>query len=99
MSAPDLTRLETAYSLCVCGDVCTRACTVCFSVTYQYQACVKQLWYQANMSVDNIARVAVPPSKEQLIEDCIDWLENNGMPLLPWQAAAFRAIMTYAMRR
>jgi hypothetical protein len=34
-------------------------------------------------------------SPEELIERAIDWLEEQGTPLLPWQAAAFRAIMLH----
>jgi hypothetical protein len=34
-------------------------------------------------------------SPEELIERAIDWMEEQGTPLLPWQAAAFRAIMLH----
>jgi hypothetical protein len=32
-------------------------------------------------------------SDEEVVERAIDWLEDAGMTLLPWQAEAFRAIM------
>lgn len=32
-------------------------------------------------------------SDEEVVEQAIDWLENAGMTLLPWQAAALRAVM------
>jgi hypothetical protein len=34
-------------------------------------------------------------SPEELVERAIDWMEEQGTPLLPWQAAAFRAIMLH----
>jgi hypothetical protein len=34
----------------------------------------------------------LPPDPET-VEKCIDFMEERGIPLLPWQAAAFRAIM------
>lgn len=40
----------------------------------------------------DMARKALPPDK---IEEAIDWLEANGMPLVPWQAYMFRAIMSH----
>lgn len=39
----------------------------------------------------------VPPPKTlaQIVEECIDLMEEQGMPLQPWQATAFRAIMLH----
>jgi hypothetical protein len=34
-------------------------------------------------------------ARMQVIESCIDFMEELGMPLLPWQATAFRAIMMH----
>lgn len=30
------------------------------------------------------------PTREELVEQCIDWLEEAGMPLQPWQAVVLR---------
>lgn len=35
------------------------------------------------------------PTDDDKIEQCIDWMEEQGMPLVPWQANAFRAIMKH----
>lgn len=35
------------------------------------------------------------PTPDDKIEQCIDWMEEQGMPLVPWQANAFRAIMKH----
>lgn len=36
-----------------------------------------------------------PLPDDDKIEQCIDWMEEQGMPLQPWQANAFRAIMKH----
>jgi pyruvate-formate lyase-activating enzyme len=38
-------------------------------------------------------------SPEELVERAIDWMEEQGTPLLPWQAVAFRAIMLHDGKR
>lgn len=47
MSTPDITDLSVAYTLCCCGDVCVRNCTVCNSPTWYTQGCVKPLYLNA----------------------------------------------------
>jgi hypothetical protein len=35
------------------------------------------------------------PTFDELVERCIDFMESLGLPLEPWQANAFRAIMLW----
>lgn len=35
------------------------------------------------------------PTSAEIAEQAIDWLENIGYPLVPWQAEALRAMLTY----
>lgn len=39
------------------------------------------------------ARSQAQAVTDETIERAIDFMENNGIPLLPWQATAFRRIM------
>lgn len=50
MSFPDITELSNAFTLCTCGDYCTRTCTVCQSVSWRHKPCVKQIWNEHTMS-------------------------------------------------
>lgn len=47
MSTPDINDLAVAYTLCCCGDVCSRSCTICQSPTWAVQGCVKALYLNA----------------------------------------------------
>jgi hypothetical protein len=107
----DITELSNAYVLCTCSAVCTRACLICSSVTWEKGPCVKQLWvWHGNAEAEHAATqrfrnsmsvpvADIPPLRESLsdeekrVEQMIDWMEDNGIPLQPWQAMAFRAIM------
>lgn len=127
----DINELSTAYTLCTCGQVCTRQCTVCNSVSWQDGPCVRQLWewhIQDNKVslTDVLARTTLkwqmpehvsPPERptlytrddlrfntndgsvslrrltdDQIVERCIDVMEQSGMSLERWQIQAMRAI-------
>lgn len=109
MSYPDIAELSNAYTLCTCGAVCTRACTVCASVTWERGPCVKQLWAER---ANTIMPVKIPPgskvvergdnyaiweelSDAEIVERTIDFVEKLGMYMEPWQAAALRAILLH----
>lgn len=40
-------------------------------------------------------KAATRPTNQEQAERVIDFLENSGYPLLPWQAEALRALLTY----
>lgn len=124
MSYPDINELSTAFTLCTCGSVCTRQCTVCYSTTWFKQPCVKRLWEQHTQSdagKDAAKRfndmlkagdpvslgevmmhipahfdpIGHPMTDAQIVERTIDFAEELGMYLEPWQAAALRAILLH----
>lgn len=106
---PTFDQLRAANDLCTCGSFCMRSCTVCHSTTWQSHDCVKQLALQVfppslliNVDPELSQRVAArnpgkfiasPSVLSQRVEEAIDWMEEHNMPLQPWQATAFRAIM------
>ena len=47
MSELNMSDLATAYTLCVCGDVCSTQCTVCYSPAWESGPCVKQEYLNA----------------------------------------------------
>lgn len=145
--------LTKAYPLCTCGGVCSRACTVCASVTYAKGPCVQQLWREHTASAagqaaaqrfndmvdkykpgDMVPMPVMTPSQSfagikvidglpyaiagnqklgidgtitpyegnppvlsdaEIVERTIDFVEQLGMYLEPWQAAALRAILLH----
>lgn len=108
MSYPDLTELSNAYTLCTCSIVCSRACTVCASTTWEKGPCVKQLW--AEHETERLRRSMPGPtprvtwkggkepdvlSDAEIVERTIDFVEQLGMYMEPWQAAALRAILLH----
>lgn len=82
--------LRTAYQMCTCGDVC-QGCTICNSVTYERQPCVKQQWLQLDSIKIPVHR---GPPREPTFEEKVDRflakLEEDGFPLLPWQSKMLR---------
>ena len=103
MSVPDPHNIERAAELCICnGDFCNRDCTVCFSPTWEGFACVKHL--HATMIGAGNVPVSLPPNlrslpnpklppRNDVAERCIDWLEEQGIPLEPWQAQMLRTML------
>ena len=45
------------------------------------------------MGTEHLGGNAIHLSDEELTDRVIDWLEDNGMTLQPWQATALRAIL------
>jgi hypothetical protein len=77
---------------------------VCSSTSWDKGDCVKQLWAQhahGNKvpladTLPNATHYGITQGKPydaEIVEQAIDWMEAQGMALLPWQAQAFRAIM------
>lgn len=109
MSYPDITELSNAFTLCTCGSVCSRACTVCMAVTWEKGPCVKQLWawhadttdrtkcphgYGVRQGPCPVCDVPVLTDAE-IVECAIDFTKKLGMHMEPWQAAALRAILLH----
>lgn len=89
--------LTSALTLCTCRASCTLLCGVCMSPTFRDGPCIKRLW--AKHMASDAGKIAAQRFNELIqadgIERAIDWLEEQGMPLEPWQATAFRAIMSH----
>lgn len=102
MSIPDPHNIERAAQLCTCnGESCDRACTVCFSPTWEGFACVKRI-HETMIGAASVP-VSLPPNldtrtnpqlppRNDVAERCIDWLEEQGIPLEPWQAMMLRKL-------
>lgn len=102
--------LTGALPLCTCpgNGPCNPQCPVCNSWAFAHGPCVRQLWAEhvnsdagklaAQRFNDMVANkpltAKTPLTDDELAEQAIDWIEEQGLALQPWQATMLRAVLT-----
>jgi hypothetical protein len=78
----DTPNLTIAQQLCMCANVCTTACHICYSPTWLNSPCIQQLWRERSgdvvtSSTNPIAVQAPEPDSIVCENGCDAWSINS----------------------
>lgn len=94
MSYPDITELSNAWTLCICPESgCSRACTVCSSVTWAKGPCVKLRW--AEHAASDAGKAAAQRFNATLRDPRVVW-QGGKEPAPPSDAEIVERIIDFA---